>query len=257
MELTRRNKNTPTRNTPVSNLATWGPLISRLTKMAVEYAQSNARKGNSQNGVGSPAFSTQYSYGGTTRRGKSRKSQPKGNREGIPSVVGLKIHPFTVTGSILLQSNNGSQAQKWYLGDLVDTDDLLINASASVKSFLRAFKDWKYQRVVITFETCLGATDGGYHAGVAQSALNTLATVTPYEIGQISNSQTKSLRSPITLTLVPSHNNGIIHYNESLNSNEPEERKTGTIMYYVAGGAANTQPIAMATYTVNMLLWND
>lgn len=258
MDITRRSNNT-TANTNIrsNNLSTWGPLISRLAKMGVEYAQSNARKNTGGDSVGNGTFSTQYSRAGTKRRGQQQPRRQKLGVEGIPRVLNVKVQYLTLKGSHMMASELGSTSRKYHLGDSTAVDDLLITQPTTTLALIRAYTCFKYQKVVCTFTPCTALTEGGYHSGVARSNVDTITTVTPYEIQQ-RGGVAHSSRIPLVLTLIPTHHDGVVHYNEGTSSNELEESKTGTILYYIAAGSiTSTAPICILTYTVNLALWHN
>lgn len=262
MELTRRSNNNNSGLGAIRgvNLNTWGPLINRLTKMAIKYAQSGQSANSGQSGVGDASFSSQR----TTTRNPRRRRKANGagalDREGIPNVVNVKVHNVTIRGSYML-SGPGNGAKRFYLGNLTDVaNDLLLTNSISLPelNFLKAFGCWKYQRVAVNFTSCAGPNNGGYHIAVARSTVLDMEYITPFEIGKIPGQVQSALSKPINITFVPSHHDGVVHYNESFES-DVNDRVAGTILYYnaVTGGLAAGSPLAVCSFTLNMAVWNS
>lgn len=259
MELTRRNRNTQAQNSPRNNnLASWAPLVSRLTKMAIEYAKSAQNTSGGTDGGGSSPVSTQYSRASTKRRREIRKNDA--SVHGIPRGPAIKVYTMNVKGQILCQNINGSYVGKWVLGNGEDTQDLFQSFSISTmtNNFLKAFTYWKYQKVDLVFENLLALTDGGYQAGVIRTAYD-FTTPTPSYITAFDNSKMQSIHTPLKLSHVPTHHDGVVERKIGGEGViEVEDRYVGTIMYMVAGGPTNSmQPVSMLHFTVAMSLWNN
>lgn len=266
MSLTKQRSNIPGASRGI-DLSTWGPLVNRLSKLAIEYAQSRKSSSLGNNSVGSFPVSNQYTAtprrsrnkpsGGGTRRGNSSQFS---ERSGIPRSPIVKVHQIVIKGSHMVQFNNGSQSRRWYIGNSVDVADILqTSTSAHDLALVKTYSCWKIHRVDLDFVPCLAATDGGYHVGVVSNAVNTLASnaITPFEISKLPGSKMLSVRENMRFTLAPTHHDGVVHYSETANSDETDETIVGSVLYYIAGGSATSfQPACIMNYTLYMTLWS-